>query len=75
MTIIQITLQQISSCTKCFAIFSVGSYDDSSVGETGKPKVPLDQERAAMAKKLLKGADPEERLTWKTPEVRLNSVV
>ena len=51
--------------------FSI-SNDDSSVRDVGKPKVPLDQEWAAMAKKLLRGADPEEKLTWKTPEVRVH---
>ena len=34
-----------------------------------KPKIPLDEEWAALARKMLKGADPEERLTWRTPEV------
>ena len=29
----------------------------------------LDSEWAEMAKKHLKGADPTERLTWRTPEV------
>ncbi len=37
--------------------------------ERAKPKVPLDEEWAALARKMLKGADPEERLTWRTPEV------
>ena len=59
-----------------------GSSSDSSSGSymyhdevmdeeasTSKPKVPLDQEWAAMAKKLLKGADPEKTLTWRTAEV------
>ncbi|XP_064401329.1 methylmalonyl-CoA mutase, mitochondrial-like isoform X2 [Halichondria panicea] len=43
---------------------------DDTVGgdERAKPKVPLDQEWAALARKMLKGADPEERLTWRTPE-------
>ncbi len=27
----------------------------------------LDEEWVALAMKMLKGADPEERLTWKTP--------
>ncbi len=35
--------------------------------ERAKPKVPLDQEWAALARKMLKGADPEERFTWRTP--------
>ena len=36
----------------------------------GSPaKAPLDPEWAEMAKKQLKGADPEEKLTWQTPEV------
>ena len=33
------------------------------------PKVPLHAEWAAMAQKELKGKDPEEKLTWHTPEV------
>lgn len=37
--------------------------------ERAQPKVPLDQEWAALAKKMLRGADPEEKLTWRTPEV------
>ncbi len=37
--------------------------------ERAKPKVPLDEEWVALARKMLKGADPEERLTWRTPEV------
>ncbi|KAH8550542.1 methylmalonyl-coenzyme A mutase [Umbelopsis sp. PMI_123] len=32
------------------------------------PKVPLHPEWAAMAQKELKGKDPEEKLTWHTPE-------
>ncbi|KAI8584333.1 hypothetical protein K450DRAFT_219350 [Umbelopsis ramanniana AG] len=32
------------------------------------PKVPLHAEWAAMAQKELKGKDPEEKLTWHTPE-------
>ncbi|XP_064401331.1 methylmalonyl-CoA mutase, mitochondrial-like isoform X4 [Halichondria panicea] len=45
------------------------SRDDTVGGdERAKPKVPLDQEWAALARKMLKGADPEERLTWRTPE-------
>ncbi len=37
--------------------------------ERAKLKVPLDEEWAALARKMLKGADPEEILTWRTPEV------
>ena len=39
-----------------------------------KPRVPLDTEWAELAKKQLKGADPTERLTWKTPEVSVGHV-
>nr|XP_009860352.1 methylmalonyl-CoA mutase, mitochondrial-like [Ciona intestinalis] len=31
-------------------------------------KVPLNKEWAALAKKQLRGSDPEDKLTWKTPE-------
>lgn len=34
-----------------------------------KPRVSLDPEWAELAKKQLKGADPEEKLTWRTAEV------
>ena len=46
-------------------------YHDEVMDEAGtsKPKVPLDEEWAAMAKKMLKGADPEKTLTWRTAEV------
>ena len=40
--------------------------------ETSKPKVPLDEEWSVLAKKMLKGADPEKTLTWRTAEVRGN---
>ena len=48
-------------------------YHDEAMEETAtsKPKVPLDQEWAAMAKKMLKGADPEKTLTWRTAEVSI----
>ncbi len=46
------------------------SGDDTVRGdERAKPKVPLDEEWVALARKMLTGADPEERLTWRTPEV------
>ena len=49
---------------------STPSGDDTVGGdERAKPKVPLDEEWVALARKMLKGADPEERLTWRTPEV------
>ena len=46
-------------------------YHDDVMDEvtSSKPKVPLDQEWAAMATKMLKGADAEKTLTWKTGEV------
>ena len=46
-------------------------YHDEAMDEaaTSKPKVPLDQEWVVLAKKMLKGADPEKTLTWKTAEV------
>ena len=34
--------------------------------------LPLDPEWNEMAKKQLKGADPAERLTWRTPEVYIH---
>ena len=48
---------------------STTSEDDLSDTLSGKPKVPLDKEWADMAKKMLKGADPEKKLTWRTAEV------
>ena len=36
---------------------------------------PLNPEWAELAKKQLKGADPEKALTWNTPEVCLTSLV
>ena len=39
-----------------------------------KPRVSLDTEWAELAKKQLKGADPTERLTWRTPEVSVGHV-
>ena len=46
-------------------------YQDGAKNEatTTKLKVPLDEEWMGMAKKMLKGADPEKKLTWSTPEV------
>ena len=46
-------------------------YHDEVMDEvaSSKPKVSLDQEWAVMAKKMLKGADPEKTLTWRTAEV------
>ena len=41
---------------------------------SGKPKVPLFPEWEKMAKKLLKGADPAKKLTWKTAEVGIYCV-
>ena len=34
-----------------------------------RPGLPLDAEWSEMARKQLKGADPAEKLTWRTPEV------
>ena len=60
-------------CTCSSSDSSSGSYmyHDEVMDEvaSSKPKVPLDQEWAAMAKKMLKGADPEKTLTWRTAEV------
>lgn len=39
-----------------------------------KPRVSLDSEWAELAKKQLKGADPEEKLTWRTAEVSVSIV-
>lgn len=36
----------------------------------GKKKIPLHPEWEAMAKKVLKGADPAEKLKWMTAEVK-----
>ena len=46
-------------------------YHDEVMDETGtsKPKIPLDEEWTALAKKMLKGGDPEKTLTWRTAEV------
>ena len=46
-------------------------YHDEVMEEAGtsKPKVPLDEEWTALAKKMLKGGDPEKTLTWRTAEV------
>jgi hypothetical protein len=38
------------------------------------PKKPLHPEWAAMAQKELKGKDPEEKLMWHTPEVKIISI-
>lgn len=35
----------------------------------GAHRVPLDRAWAELARKQLKGKDPEETLTWHTPEV------
>ena len=40
--------------------------------ESGKKKASLHPEWEAMAKKVLKGSDPTEKLTWKTAEVRMS---
>ena len=37
----------------------------------GKSRVPLDPTWVEMARKQLKGADPAEKLTWRTAEVSL----
>lgn len=72
---IKITLYLLLTTYTCSSSdSSSGSYmyHDEVMDEeesTSKPKVPLDQEWAAMAKKLLKGADPEKTLTWRTAEV------
>lgn len=52
-------------------------YHDEVMDEAGasKPKVPLDEEWAVLAKKMLKGADPEKKLTWRTAEVSCTSSV
>ena len=44
---------------------SVRSEDESG----SRRKLPFNSEWEAMAKKVLKGADPAEKLTWRTPEV------
>lgn len=36
-----------------------------------KSSAPLDPEWVEMATKQLKGADPHEKLTWRTPEVQI----
>ena len=47
-----------------------GDADDiDSSGRPGTQKVPLDPEWVEIARKQLKGADPEGKLTWRTPEV------
>ena len=51
---------------------SSSSSSSSSGDKTGTDAahgLPLDPEWAEMAKKQLKGADPQEKLTWRTPEV------
>ena len=47
----------------------------SSVGDLGRTRQgqPLDPEWTEMAKKQLKGADPAEKLTWRTPEVLITA--
>ena len=76
------SLSQLSSTR----VFSCPSSSDSSSGsymyhdevmdEAGvaKPKVPLDEEWTVLAKKMLKGGDPEKKLTWRTAEVSLTVV-
>ena len=36
----------------------------------GREKAPLHPEWEGMARKVMKGADPAETLTWRTPEVK-----
>lgn len=54
---------------------SLSVYGSSSAGDEpgeggGKrAQLPLNAEWAELARKQLKGADPAEALTWKTPEV------
>ena len=57
--------------TVYYSSSSAGSEADSS--ETRR-EVPLDLEWAELAKKQLKGADPSQKLIWRTPEVRCQSV-
>ena len=51
---------------------SSGGDDDGGEEEEGggKKGVPLDPSWVEMARKQLRGADPAERLTWSTAEVR-----
>ena len=73
---IKITLYLLLTMYTCSSSdSSSGSYMyhdevmDEEAPTTSKPKVPLDQEWVTMAKKMLKGADPEKTLTWRTAEV------
>ena len=47
---------------------------ETGSGDTlqNKSSAPLDPEWVEMAKKQLKGADPQEKLTWRTPEVQIH---
>lgn len=48
---------------------SSASFRDEE-GSGGRKKVPLNAEWEELARKQLKGADPAEKLTWRTAEVR-----
>ena len=48
---------------------SSSSSSGDKTGTDAAHGLPLDPEWAEMAKKQLKGADPQEKLTWRTPEV------
>ncbi len=58
------TIYHISSTTPG------GNGDRQGEPEVRKQRVPLDAEWAEMARKQLKGADPSEKLAWRTSEVQ-----
>lgn len=43
--------------------------EETGEGERERTRAPLNAEWAELARKQLKGADPAEALSWKTPEV------
>ena len=56
---------------RSLSVYGSSSAGDETTGEGGRERarVPLQAEWAELVRKQLKGADPAEALTWKTPEV------
>ena len=65
-------------CAACLSVLSKFNTTVITVFQWALPasacrwihREPLDEEWTALAKKQLKGADPGEKLTWHTPEVK-----
>ena len=63
------TARGLSASTTSSSSSSGGDDGGEEEGGGGKTSVPLDQTWAEMARKQLRGADPAEKLTWRTAEV------